>query len=250
MNSIPDYLIVTVRKQFQNMLTSDSDTFLPIKAITINFNNKSGLLSNAKREDLFRMSVANGCQTDFLEFSGKAQAVNFTVAGGTFVNNSQLLLAGAPLVLQFGKDIEMDDFLAPGVLGQFSLSYTVTFENNSTGNLPVECLTILSHSGIIVNESGSSQTYTGVLSRSDVLDATAQESSLSDSDVKRLVGSGFFDSLKSGLSKIHQFVAPVVRFANENILSKIPHPAAQLASKGLNIAGMGMSGGVHKHRLK
>jgi hypothetical protein len=250
LNSIPDYLIITVRKQFQNMLTSDSDTFLPIKGITINFNNKSGLLSNAKREDLFRMSVANGCQTNFLEFSGRAQSMDFNVVGGTFTNNTQLLLAGAPLVLQFGKDIEMDDFLSPGVLGQFSLSYTVTFENNSSAQLPIECLTILSHSGIIVSENGSSQTYTGVLSRSDVLDATAHESSFSEGDVRRLVGSGFFDSIKSGFSKLAEYAKPVLRFANKHIISHIPTPAAQVLSTGLSSMGMGMSGGMNKKRLK
>jgi hypothetical protein len=250
MNSIPDYLIVQVRKAFNEQLPSDSDTFLPIKSITINFNNKSGLLSNAKPQDLYRMSVANGCQTNFLEFSGKAQSTNFTINAATLQNNSTLLLAGAPLVLAFGKDIECDDFVAAGVLGQFSLSYTVTYENNSGTAFNVEVLTILSHSGIIVNENGSSQTFVGVLSRGDVLDATAQEESFSEGDVKRLVGSGFFDSLKSGLSKLAEYAKPVVKFANQNILSKIPNPKAQLLSQGLSSLGMGMSGGVHKNRLK
>ena len=45
-------------------------------------------------------------------------------------------------------------------------------------------------------ERGTSSTYTGLLTKQDVLEASMQHP-MSHSDVKRLVGGGFLDSLKS-----------------------------------------------------
>jgi hypothetical protein len=57
------------------------------------------------------------------------------------------------------------------------------------------------NSGVFVCERGTSSTYTGILTKQDVLEASQQDHYTHD-DVKRLVGGGFFDSIKSGLSHL------------------------------------------------
>ena len=57
------------------------------------------------------------------------------------------------------------------------------------------------NSGVFVCERGTSATYTGILTKQDVLEASAQEYYTHD-DVKRLVGGGFWDSIKSGVSSL------------------------------------------------
>jgi hypothetical protein len=67
-------------------------------------------------------------------------------------------------------------------------------QDNLSNKLEI-CL-ITMNSGVFVLERGTSQTYTAILSRSDVLSASAQPS-YSGSEVARLVGGGWEDMFKS-----------------------------------------------------
>jgi hypothetical protein len=57
------------------------------------------------------------------------------------------------------------------------------------------------NSGVFVCERGTSSTYTGILTKQDVLEASQQEA-YTHNDVQRLVGGGLFDMIKSGVSKL------------------------------------------------
>jgi hypothetical protein len=74
LNQIPDKLIIFVRKQGQ--VWDDSDAYLPIDKITMNFNNCSGLLSSFSPYDLWRMSVENGSNQTWDEFRGYSYMAN------------------------------------------------------------------------------------------------------------------------------------------------------------------------------
>ncbi len=84
--------------------------------------------------------------------------------------------------------------------------------------------------------SGSCSTYIGALTKSDVLETAAMEP-YSRSDVHRLIGGSFFDKVKSVFGKVARVAKP--------LMGLIPHPAAQLASKGLGALGYGTTGGNH-----
>lgn len=60
-----------------------------------------------------------------------------------------------------------------------------------------------------------------------------------DDEAKQLVGSGFWSDFGKGFVDGLKMVGSVAK----PVLSVIPHPAAQAASVGLNLAGLGMSGG-------
>jgi hypothetical protein len=209
LNQIPDKLIFYTRLKAgaAEQPWGQPDVSLPITNISINFNNNSGILASATTQELWQMSKNNGANTSWPEFLGYGTGVNndggSPASGQPTVN--AVPLSGSYLVLEFGKDIQLtEDFYAAGSLGNFNLQCNVTIANNTTYAAVAgdwELVVITMNSGVFVCERGTSATYTGILTKQDVLDASAQEYYTHD-DVKRLVGGGFFDSIKSGLSSL------------------------------------------------
>jgi hypothetical protein len=203
LNQIPDKLILFARvKSSAAQGWGFADVALPIKSISINFNNNSGILASATTQQLWEMSKNNGANTTWPEFLGYGTSVN---NNGEGTKVTSVPLSGSYLILEFGKDIQLtEDFYSCGSLGNFNLQCDVVATNNTTyaiaaGDVELVCITM--NSGVFVCERGTSATYTGILTKQDVLEASAQEYYTHD-DVKRLVGGGFWDSIKSGVSSL------------------------------------------------
>jgi hypothetical protein len=240
LNQIPDKLIISVRQPFNtlqysatasaNALGGAPDSFLCIKGVSINFNNMSGILSAASQQDLYRYSVENGSNQSWQEFSGYANIPD----GATGVGRA-IACSGSLLVLQFGKDIQLsEDFYASGSLGNFNLQVNLQVYNQAAYPITPEICLITMNSGLFVNERGTSSTYTGILTKQDVLDASAMEP-YHMSDVKRMVGGGFLDNLKAVMGRF----LPKAR----QHLASMDHPYAKAASHALGSMGYGKSGG-------
>ncbi len=200
LNSVPDKLIICVRKVLGSQSNFDTDSFLPITNININFNNKAGLLSGATQWDLWRMSVESGSNQTWAEFSGYAPlGSNVAPVAGTNSGYSQVSTCGSVLCLEMGRHIELDDVYAPGSIGAFQLQFKLNYTNNTGANINAneyEIVLITMNSGVFTVERGTSQTYTAILSRADVLSVSSQPS-YSKSAVARLVGGSWEDSFKS-----------------------------------------------------
>jgi len=197
LNSVPDKLIICCRKVLGNQSNFDSDSFLPIKKISINFNNKAGLLSSATDWDLWRMSVESGSNQTFQEFKGYASVGTNVPSGANYYN--KIPLCGSVLALEMGRHVELDDVYAPGSIGAFQLQFQIQFENNTGATIlpnAYEMVLITMNSGVFTIERGTSQTYTSILSRADVLSVSSQPSH-SKSALARLVGGSWEDSFKS-----------------------------------------------------
>lgn len=214
LNQIPDKLIIYVRDQQTVQSWYSPDVAYPITNVVVNFNNNSGILASATQVQLWQMSHCNGLQETWNDFRGYGVV-------SSQQDKTQLLseattdringVKGAPtvgsyLVLEFGKDIQLtEDFYACGSLGNFNLQINLTCENNKpydiTSDVGVEVVLITMNSGVFVCERGTSSTYTGILTKQDVLEASQQDHYTHD-DVSRLVGGGFFDKVKSGLKGI------------------------------------------------
>jgi hypothetical protein len=224
LNQIPDKLLLYVRKVGSSQSWGDADMAYPITKLTINFNNNSGILASAQTIDLWQMSRNNGNNATWNDFKGFAVVAKSTyteAAGIQYLTrypanfDSRMKIAptfGSYLVLEFGKDIQLtEDFYAAGSLGNFNIQIYVDVLNNqpyalnggdvqnATNNLEIVLVTM--NSGVFVCERGTSSTYTGILTKQDVLEASQQEHYTHD-DVGRMVGGGFFSSLKSGFSKL------------------------------------------------
>jgi|694.fasta_scaffold04931_15 hypothetical protein len=183
LNQIPDKLLIYVRKPFSAMTNGDADAFLPINNISISFNNSQGILSGADQYTLWQMSVESGSNQSWQEFRGFATVPNI----GSNVP-SRVSTIGSCLVLDMGKCVQISDsFLAPGSVGQFSLQVTVRGYNNFPEAITPELTVICVNSGLFVCDRGQSTSFSGLLQKSLVLDASAKPA-YTEGDVERLVG--------------------------------------------------------------
>jgi uncharacterized membrane protein YgcG len=241
LNSIPDKLIICVRKQVSKQTLYDTDHFLPISKIVINFNNKAGLLSSATQWDLWRMTVESGSNQTWNEFSGHAATGG---AVGKYPQGyNEIALCGSVLCLEMGNHIELDDVFSAGSIGQFQLQFQLDIENYSNEAFAIndlEICLITMNSGVFVLERGTSQTYTAILSRSDVLSAKSQPG-MSGSDVKRLVGGGWDDIMKT-IKNVAGVVGQVAPMAQQ-ALGAFGYGTSGGGTSGGGTSGGGTSGG-------
>ena len=74
--------------------------------------------------------------------------------------------------------------------------------------------------------------YTGLLTKSDVLEASEGQEPYTKSTIHRMIGGGFLSTLKSSLGWISSKL-PMVK----NVLQNIPHEYAQKGAKVLDAIG-------------
>ena len=209
-------------------------------------------------EQLFRCSVQSGlANMSWDEFNGtvvsagcglpdtKAQIRNPYTGVGAFTlgnyTNSGVQYSpttGTILVLNFAECIQLtEEYYAPGSLGSFNLQMTLRVQNNhyddwdeTTGH---ELVIIPLNSGVFVNERGTSSTFLSLLTKQDVLDSLQQQP-YSNFEVRRMVGGGFLDSMKSAMGWVKSKL-PAVR----GVLENIPNEYAQSGANVLRTLGYG-----------
>jgi hypothetical protein len=182
LNSVPDLFIICVRQQMATQSWYNTSGFLEITGISISFNNKSGILASANQQQLFNLSTKNGsCQT-WQEFSGGYYG-NSVSGAGVLVPS-----IGSLLVLNPTLDFGLDDTLSASSLGQFNFQITIQCINQYTYSVNPEIVVITANSGLFITEAGVSQTYQGILSKTDVLNAKAQKPVIDTEEYRRLVG--------------------------------------------------------------
>jgi hypothetical protein len=225
LSGIPDKLIIFVRRSLGNLTCCDSDSYLTINNIRINFNNQAGLLSSMSQHQLYMNSVLSGLNNmSFDEFKGttisvagrgvgiSAPAEPYSGLGASIgrAGVKQIPTTGSILVLNFGEVIQLtDEYYAPGSLGTFNLQLQLEVINNHKVNWAaneVELVIIPINSGVFCNERGTSSTFISLLTKQDVLSSLEQQA-YSSSEVKRLVGgSSFMSNLRNHLGNIWQKV--------------------------------------------
>jgi hypothetical protein len=227
-----------VRKSIGSQTSADTDSFLALTGanpISINFNNVSGILSSASVYDVYRYSVENGSNQNFYEFSGFASMNNAATGTG-----KKTATSGSLVVLEFAKDIPLqEDYYSCGSLGSFSLQVSMNCINQSASAIATQELVLITmNSGAFVLERGSASVFTGLLTKADVLEVSQQQPYFR-SDAERLVGGGWFDSIKSIIGKVLPILAPI----GKEWLSK-QGTIGNVANQVLGAVGLGSSGGA------
>lgn len=240
LNCIPDYVLISVRKQSTALNSQDADFCYPIKNVVVNFNN-GVYCSNMSQYNLWLATKENGCNASWPEFFGQVLS---SAAG----NPTALATSGSPIMLGFGKEIDINQsFNAPGSIGNFSFSCSVTLAPEA-GVIPAGCeLSLLFLSaGMLVHASGSSTKMVGgLLGMKDVLDASQKEPINRDSSL-RLVGGGMWGSLKSALKKGWK---PIIKPLAKQALNLAP-VSDNVKAVGNAVLGNGrFSGGKLKNRV-
>jgi hypothetical protein len=215
LNQIPDLFIICVRKPMSTQTIRDANSFMQINSVSINFNNASGLLSSASRNDLWRMSRDNGSYQSWYEFYGKINKYN-TTADGNVADAARLtalsqITTGSLLVINPSRDLSLPAYLSNGSLGQFNFQIQINVTNNTTAPITPELVVITANSGVFSTTAGSSAVYTGLLTKQMVLDTAQQENGISSSSVSRLTGGSLSDMISTSMKLV-----PTVSKAIEN----------------------------------
>jgi hypothetical protein len=212
LNQLPDYFIIALRSKNGTKLYNNTSGhpqehaphFLPITGISINLNNTSGLLSSASQADLYRISCSNHSKQTWDAFRGKARVYSCAVPAITTAANiatlaltttgamgfEEVATIGSVLVLNPAYDLSIPDYLSSGSLGAYNFQFSVTCENYNKYASTPEIVVICANSGVFSTIAGSSNIYTGILTKSMVLDAKkeAAETPIMSSQFERQVG--------------------------------------------------------------
>ena len=228
-NQLPDYFIISVRKPMSTHTMKNSSTFLRINSVSINLNNTSGLLSSATAQDLWRMSVENHSTQSWAEFSGLTNNANNATGVGTAVQTT-----GSLLVLSPSRDLSLANYLSSGSIGQYNYQMTLNVTNIEGETIVPEICIICVNSGIFTTIAGSSNIYTGILTKQMVLDAQTNEESVdpvSSVQYNRMVGGSMVNRIATTAAKM-----PFVRQVAEKL--------KRLTGMGVQSAGGVSSGGA------
>lgn len=201
LNQLPDYFIINARIPMSNQTIFDSNSFMTIRSISVNLNNQSGLLSSAQAVDLWKISIANGSTQSWSEFSGRASAVRNATGAGLITPTT-----GSLLILSPPKDLSLPDYLTSSSIGQFNFQFQLTVENYYADAIAPEICVVAVNSGVFVSQMGSSNIYTGVITKQMCLDAKegAEVPAISTSEYKRMVGGNLQNRVSSAIGKMTQ----------------------------------------------
>jgi len=185
LNQIPDKLIIFLRrpKALRNPGTTDSSLF--ISRISVSFNNQSGILASATDDQLYRFSYEAGSNQSWQEY--RAGAAQNSASGIPKV----VAMSGSYLMLDMGRHIQItEDYYAPGSLGNFNLQFNIEAKNAGSDAYTPEMVLITLNSGLFVCEKGQSATYTGILTKDDVL-SVSSAAAVNEREAARMVGGAF-----------------------------------------------------------
>lgn len=204
LTSIPDMVMVYVKPATRG--PSQLDQYLPIKKVSVTFDNFSNLCSSYQQCNLYESAVAAGLDMDWHQWRGYTQAqypsaiIEATNKGYT-QQSGFTQLSGGPILLRMGQDITLQPGLAPGCLGNYSFQITVLVDNSKGYYNYVQqpIITIVAiNTGFFETMRGQSAIRKTILQMADVAAATS-DSGFSKSQLNRMVGRGNYFSGASNM---------------------------------------------------
>jgi hypothetical protein len=234
LNTIPSKILIYAKKP--NASTYDSNSFLAIEKISMNFANKDGLLSNASQADLYNMSVKNGLQMNFYEFSGKGVSNDLTG------KPSIVPTTGSILVLDPAIDLSIDSEYTNMSKGQFSTTFTLSVRNQTKEVIKPIMYMVCVNAGVFITERGSSHFNTGILDQEQVLATKTQVAVMDKSTYENEIVGGSIENL----GHIHKHMKLNFHKATEKEKAMDDAPGESLPTPP---GGAMSAGGLPKRRL-
>ena len=227
LNVIPSHLLVYVKKRRNDRTFLDTDSYLPIRAMEMNFANVSGMFSGASQEQLYSIYRDNGGNQSWSEWS--AQSMYNAVGGSESVTKGP----GGIMALKFGSDIALQDSsLAVGTPGTFNLQLRVTCDNARDSNLFPALYVVPIYEGVLSLSMNQAVQQLSVLSQEDVLDAAKEANKEGAMSAE---GGKVFGDISSSFKKALPWIRKA-RKAGQIVSSAIPAPQAQAIKAGLDVA--------------
>ncbi len=191
LSTIPNRMYIFVRQQNSTLYSSctNTDTFAAIDKISIQYYNRTGILSSASRNQLYQISVKNGCNMSWEQWSGDAVYTNGTYA-------SQYNTVGSVIALSPAEDLGLDSLQAPGKIDHNTFQIDVTIRNLNPSITNYTIYIVVINEGVFSIAPGLTSGQIGVLSSQDILDARSKPY-INYENIKDVYGGDFLSGLKS-----------------------------------------------------
>jgi len=229
------------------------DTFLPITSASVQAYNASSVLAGATSAQLYEISQRNGLRCSQWQFQGLPSYIN-SVPAAPGIFEIAGYASGAPLVIDFARDLTLDEGLSPGMAVQSQFQIQCVVNNNlgatqysaavdlSSVNLNVLFVT----DGILLTQGGASSYILGGITAEDVAKAKASAPIVSDTVTsavlsQTLSGGSFMDFMKDFGSGFVKGLSMVGSAAKEILPAAIPIAKMML---GAGSSGGAISGGA------
>jgi hypothetical protein len=250
LSQVPDLILIAARIPLSQQgygtgfTNFNAGSFLQINNISVNFNNASGLLASSTTNDLFELSIRNGSNQNYLEWSGAsgnnnpANPLPYVPAGTGDAYPFTLGTTGSLLVLNPVYDFSLPSYLSASSLGQYQFQFNLTVTNQYPINFSPEIVVLTCNSGVFATVQGTSTIATGILTKDLVL-KTKEENPVPHLDSKeyeRLVGGKL----------IHRGMANVARMVRhrKRIKSALDGGAGYSGAGGIASGMAGLHHGV------
>jgi hypothetical protein len=191
LSCIPDMLLIYAKPQAYAF--TEADWHLPIRKVSINFNNFSGLMNSFTSDQLYEISTKNGLSMDYNMWNGQAVSV-----GG------KKPLVGGMLLLKPGIDFALSSGLASGLNGNFNIQMDITLANQTSAAVTPILYVVAINSGWFESVNGTSRIRRAPLTERDIIEAPVA-GPVTQNHMRRLVGGGFWSSLGNIFSKVKHF---------------------------------------------
>lgn len=249
LSSIPRRMFLFARPS-DNTLYSAAGVSLPdcycsIENVSIQFQNTTGILSSATKQQLYMLSTKNGCDMDYIQWSGgPTQAPGDIIARAAGSHPGSVFTIGSVLCLEFGTDIALPSVTdAPGKLGQYNLQIQAKIKNNFSVQIdPTFYIVVVSEGTFTIDKLGVASVHLGDLTSNDILEATGKDD-YTYYDLQDLDGGSWFDGLKKG------FMMPFNWIKKGTELVKPLKDAVGLMGMGIHTGGATVSYSDLKDRL-
>jgi hypothetical protein len=193
------------------------------------------LLASATQQDLYNISSANGSSQSFYEFRGFAD-INNNVSGGT----TKLSTTGSLLVLNPVFNFSLPSYLSASSLGQYQFQFNLQVTNQFSYNIvqPEICI-ITMNSGIFATQQGTSQIFTGILTKEQVLRTKEQNpvAHLDSGEYKRMVGGKLQNRGMGNLAKMVKGMKEKMENRGGNVSGGANHEMSGCGLSGGSISG-------------
>ena len=176
-STIPKAIYIYASRTENSKSYLTTDTFLRINSLSLNFLNVSGQFSSMTIQDLYQMSVKNGCNLSWTEWAGRAITIGDSRGPGLGSIDG---MVGSVLKLSV-SDLHIPSTVASGMNVNSQLSYTIGLENvNQVDSIPVALTTLLVYDGLMTVSNGSMATQIGVVSSANVIEARSNLDKFTD----------------------------------------------------------------------
>ena len=171
-----------------------TDTFFRINSLSLNYLNVSGQFSSMSIQDLYTMSVKNGCNLSWTEWSGRAVTIGSSTGPGTLGSIDGLV--GSVIKVDI-SDLHIPSNVASGQNVNSQLSFSINVENiNQNDTIGVQLTTVLVYDGLMTVSNNSMSTQIGVISERDVVETRKDRDNYIDwSSAHSIFGGGLFGKL-------------------------------------------------------